>query len=160
MYTLLGGQYSRYASAGLFSCPSDPITKAGAMDQMKDWQNGIVNTAALGYGVQYCYWNGEYNMDPSSNQMEYPQIYTDGDVTNGEYPIRVGQKNASTICILGDYFGGNGVQVRRQGYARHKDKEGYGIGGNHVYLDGHAVWKPWQEMYTTGANSYWWGGSE
>ena len=150
----------RYASAGLFSCPSEPLSAAN-MEVMEDWQNETANAST--FRVSYCYWNGENT--GGANQMEYPGIYIDGDVSNGEYPIRLMQKEASTICIVSDYFGGNNsggeYGDRRQGMARHKDKDGYGAGGNHIYLDGHAVWKPWTNMGPINSNaSYWWGGGD
>ena len=77
----------RYASAGLFSCPSEPLSAAN-MEVMEDWQNETANAST--FRVSYCYWNGENT--GGANQMEYPGIYIDGDVSNGEYPIRLMQK--------------------------------------------------------------------
>jgi len=77
-----------------FSDPSKPVT-AAAMAAMEKWQNKQ-GAGSISFYISYGYWNGNANY--------YPLIYRNLDPTDGEYPMRVGRGNDSSIIIVSDLF--------------------------------------------------------
>ena len=124
---------NRYTMGELWSCPSKPVTDA-ASEVMEDWGSQVTNTGAA--NISYPSWNA----DQTANDAWWPDIYGDGDFTNGEYPMKAGRGNDSSIIIANDMLGASGGNPRA-GYANHSEKGGYGIGANTLYLDGHVKWK-------------------
>ncbi len=133
--------YGQYLPAGVFSDPSKPVT-AAAMAAMKKWQNG--QGAGTQFYISYGYWNGNANYSPG--------IYRDGDPTNGEYPMRVGRGNDSSIIIVSDLFQEVGG-VPRIGHVNHTTSDPQGA--NQLYLDGHVEWKKTSELTLANGNFNW-----
>jgi len=139
--------YGQYIPAGVFSCPSNPVSK-DVMTYMKKWEDRQ-GAGQVSFNISYSYWNG------STSAYYYPAIYSDGDPNNGEYPMKLGKGNDGSIIIVSDVFMKLKTGQPYIGHMNHTPKNPEG--GNQLYLDGHVQWKPTEELTLANGkyNSYW-----